>query len=145
MRGKKMQKENNNYEKVMNLLDEICCKLKKLGISIEEKLKECADNMFARTHRNISINFNPFFWMALIGIMLRIIATNFYPEFPNDFPYIYFWFNWGLELFETLLQFSLGLIGSIFKLNLFGYFQLHWNEIVEVFKKLFNVMISLAS
>ena len=129
-----MQKENNNYEKAMNLLDEICCKLKKLGISIEEKLKECADNMFARTHRNISINFNPFFWMALIGIMLRIIATH-----------IYFWFNWGLELFEALLKFSLGLIGSIFKLNLFGYFQLHWNEIVEVFKKLFDVMISLAS
>ena len=140
-----MKKESINSEKALNLLDEICRKLKEFGNSIGKKINECADNMFVRTHRSVSINFNPFLWMALIGLSLRVITTYFYPELPNDFPYIYFWFNWGLELFEALIKFCLGLIGSIFKSNLFGYLQLHLHEITDVLKKLFDVMCSLAS
>ena len=74
-----MKKESINSEKALNLLDEICRKLKEFGNSIEKKINECADNMFVRTHRSVSINFNPFLWMALIGLSLRVITTYFYP------------------------------------------------------------------
>lgn len=72
------------------------------------------------------------FRMMAIGVILNVVASYFYPAFPEKFPILYAWFNGWLQLGEFLFKVGLGSLYSIFTGN-FGEF---WVEYGEALKEL---------
>lgn len=62
--------------------------------------------------------------LMIIGVVVNIIASYFYPEFPERFPIIYGWFDGWLQLGELALKSAIGAIYSIFT----GNFSEFWAE-----------------
>lgn len=58
--------------------------------------------------------------LMIIGVIINVVASHFYPEFPERFPVIYGWFDGWLQFGEFLFKTALGGIYSFFTGN--------WNE-----------------
>ncbi len=77
----------------------------------------------------LSINIMRF---AMIGILLNIISSNFYPEFPSRFPIIYGWFDGWLQFLEFGAKAAVGTVYSFFTGNLSEF----WPEYTASFDSL---------
>ena len=55
--------------------------------------------------------------LMIIGVLVNIIASYFYPEFSSRFPVIYGWFDGWLQLGEFIYKTALGGIYSLFTGN----------------------------
>ena len=62
--------------------------------------------------------------LILMGVIVNVIASYFYPEFPERFPIIYGWFDGWLRLGELALKAGLGTIYAVFT----GNFSEFWTE-----------------
>lgn len=67
-----------------------------------------------------------------IGIILNVLASYFYPEFPARFPTIYSWFDGWLQFGEFLLTTVLKALYSFFT----GIFLEFWHDYIEEFESL---------
>lgn len=62
--------------------------------------------------------------LIFMGVIINIIASYFYPEFPERFPIIYGWFDGWLQLGELALKAGFGSIYAFFT----GNFSEFWTE-----------------
>ena len=58
--------------------------------------------------------------LIFIGVIINVIASDFYPEFPERFPVIYGWFDGWLQLGEFAVK--AGIAGT------YALFTGHWSE-----------------
>ena len=80
---------------------------------------------FNRLARNITR-------LMIIGVILNIVASYFYPEFPERFTIIYGWFDGWLQFGEFAVKAALGGIYSLFT----GQWSEFWAEYNEAFQEL---------
>lgn len=67
--------------------------------------------------------------LAIIGVIVNIISSAFYPEFPTRFPTIYGWFDGWLQLVELSIKAALGFLYSLFTGNIKDF----WGEYTAAF------------
>ena len=72
--------------------------------------------------------------LMIIGIIVNIIASSFYPEFPERFPTLYGWFDGCLQFGEFIVKAGIYGIYSL----LTGHWNSFWAEYDAQFKELMN-------
>lgn len=80
---------------------------------------------FDRVARNITR-------LMIIGVILNVVASYFYPDFPERFPVIYGWYAGWLQFGEFAVKAGLNGIYSFFT----GHRSEFWNEYNEAFQEL---------
>lgn len=76
--------------------------------------------------------------MFIMGIILNIIASSFWPELPEKCPVIFGWFNGWVQLVEFLYETLLKGIYAFFT----GEFAEFRQEVVQTGSELFNQFLS---
>ena len=82
-------------------------------------------NFWDNNHTNVSIAIasildgidvicNNITRLMVIGIILNIVSSHFYPEFAERFPTLYGWFDGWLQLGEFAIKAALGAINAVF-------------------------------
>jgi hypothetical protein len=85
------------------------------------------DRWFGRLGRNI-------FRLMVIGVILNVIASYLYPEFPKRFPIIYGYFDGWLQFGEFAIKAALGGLYAFFT----GNFSKFWAEYNAAFHELLH-------
>ena len=76
--------------------------------------------------------------LILMGVIINVIASYFYPEFPERFPTIYGWFDGWLQLGELALKAGIGGTYAFFTGN-FGEFWAEYSKAVnEAIQQFYN-------
>lgn len=76
--------------------------------------------------------------LILMGLIVNVIGSYFYPEFPERFPVIYGWFDGWLQLGELALKAGLGSTYAIITGN-FGEFWVEYRKAVnEAIRQFYN-------
>lgn len=72
--------------------------------------------------------------LMIIGVILNVVSSYFYPDFPERFPTIYGWFDGWLQFGEFIFTATLNVIYSFFT----GHWSKFWTEYNEAFQELFH-------
>lgn len=92
--------------------------------NVEQGIRNLAQGL-DRLARNITR-------LMIIGMILNVVASYFYPELPERFPTIYAWFDGWLQLGEFTLKAAIDGIYSLFT----GHWGEFWTEYDEAFREL---------
>lgn len=75
-----------------------------------------------------------FIRMMIIGLILNVVASSFYPELPERFPTIFGWFDGFLQLGEFALKVGLKVIYALFT----GHLGEFWDEYKDAFDSMWH-------
>ena len=76
--------------------------------------------------------------LILMGVIVNVIASYFYPEFPERFPIIYGWFDGWLQLGELALKAALGGTYAFFTGNFGEFWAEYSNAANEAIQQFYN-------
>ena len=76
--------------------------------------------------------------LILMGVIVNVIASYFYPEFPERFPIIYGWFDGWLQLGELALKAGLGGTYAFFTGNFGEFWAEYSNAVNEAIQQFYN-------
>ena len=76
--------------------------------------------------------------LILMGVIINVIASYFYPEFPTRFPIIYGWFDGWLQLGELALKAGLGGIYAFCTGNFSKFWTDYSNAVNEAIQQFYN-------
>lgn len=80
---------------------------------------------------------------AVIGMVLNIIAVNFYPEFSERFPAIYGFYDGCLQFTNFVLTAVLKGINALFTRGIPEWWHDYYNSFLEIIEQLSNWIASL--
>ena len=76
--------------------------------------------------------------LILMGVIVNVIASYFYPEFPERFPIIYGWFDGWLQLGKLSLKAGIGSTYAFFTGNFDEYWAEYSNAVNEAIQQFYN-------
>lgn len=75
--------------------------------------------------------------LMIAGIIINVIASKFYPEFPERFPVIYGWYDGWLQFAEFIFKVGLNAIYSLFT----GHVKEFWAEYNEAYREMLKCFV----
>ena len=92
----------------------------------EDDINKCFDRLAKNCGR-----------MVTLGIIFNVIASYFYPDFPERFPVMYAWFDGWVQLYEFALKSVLKFLEALFS----GHINEFWSEYSNDFHLLWQQFV----
>jgi predicted PurR-regulated permease PerM len=117
---------------IINWLSEQINRIKVWWSNNHERVEQNVEHGARRLGRGFDRIVRNITRLMIIGVILNVVASYFYPDFPEKFPAIYGWFDGWLQFGEFAVNAALNGIYSLF----IGQWSEFWTEYNEAFKEL---------